>query len=135
MHESCSLPTNKRPSMTGSEAQVWRISSMRARRYAVFSTLATMTLAVGLLTSCSDNGAESKPTAAGESAAVPVTVAKAVEKTILIQVRVIGNGEAYTTVNVKAQVDGLLQRAYFREGQDVGEGQLLFTIDPQPFKA
>jgi membrane fusion protein, multidrug efflux system len=104
-------------------------------RYAAVAVLGVLTLLLGVSTSCSDGGAESKPAPAGGFPAVPVMVGKAVEKTVPIQVRVIGNGEAYTTVNVKAQVDGLLQRAYFREGQDVEKGELLFTIDPRPFQA
>ena len=65
--------------------------------------------------------------------AVPVTVATVTQKTVPIEVRVIGNGEAYSTVVVKSQVDGQLQRVYFQEGQDVREGDLLFAIDPRPF--
>lgn len=123
--------------MTASRSETkWQGSSRsRRRQYPAFGGLAVLALALGFLTSCSDDGAESKPAPAGESAAVPVMVGKAVEKTVPIQVRVIGNGDAYTTVNVKAQVDGLLQRAYFREGDDVREGQLLFTVEPQPFQA
>lgn len=66
---------------------------------------------------------------------VPVTVGKASRRTIPVRITVIGNGEAYTTVNVKAQVDGLLQRVDFREGQDVQQGQELFAIDSAPFEA
>jgi membrane fusion protein, multidrug efflux system len=66
---------------------------------------------------------------------VPVTVAKATRRTVPVRITVIGNGEAFTTVNVKAQVDGLLQRVDFREGQDVNQGQELFAIDSAPFEA
>jgi multidrug efflux system membrane fusion protein len=66
---------------------------------------------------------------------VPVTVGKATRRTVPVRITVIGNGEAYTTVNVKAQVDGLLQSAGFREGQDVKQGDELFAIDQAPFEA
>jgi len=65
--------------------------------------------------------------------AVPVTVAEVTSKTVPVEVRVIGNGEAYSTVVVKSQLDGQLSRAYFQEGQDVNEGDLLFTIDSRPY--
>src|SRR5579872_7000443 len=117
MHGSRFFAHRQRPSMTGLETQAWRIRRARYRRYAAFSTVALLVATVGLLTSCS-NGAQSQAATGAESAGVPVMVAKAMEKTVPIQVQVIGNGEAYTTVNVKAQVDGLLQRAYFREGED-----------------
>jgi multidrug efflux system membrane fusion protein len=67
--------------------------------------------------------------------AVPVMVATAVQKAVPIQIRAVGNVEAYTTVSVKSQVTGVLMHAHFKEGQDVKKGQLLFTIDPRPFEA
>lgn len=67
--------------------------------------------------------------------AVPVLVVTAVQKAIPLQLRAVGNVEAYTTVSVKSQVTGVLNQAHFKEGQDVKKGQLLFTIDPRPFEA
>ena len=67
--------------------------------------------------------------------AVPVLVATAVQKSVPIQLRAVGNVEAYATVSVKSQVTGVINQAHFREGQDVKKGQLLFTIDPRPFEA
>jgi multidrug efflux system membrane fusion protein len=42
--------------------------------------------------------------------------------------------EAYATVSIKSRVTGTLTRVHFREGQDVKQGELLFTIDPRPFE-
>lgn len=67
--------------------------------------------------------------------AVPVLVATAVQKAVPVQLRAVGNVEAYTTVAIKSQVTGVLVHAHFKEGQDVKKGQLLFTIDPRPFEA
>ena len=67
--------------------------------------------------------------------AVPVLVVTAVEKSVPMQLRAVGNVEAYNTVSVKSQVTGVLQQAHFKEGQDVKKGQLLFTIDPRPLEA
>ena len=67
--------------------------------------------------------------------AVPVMVATAVQKAVPLQIRAVGNVEAYTTVSVKSQVTGVLMQAHFKEGQDVKKGQLLFTIDPRPFES
>lgn len=65
----------------------------------------------------------------------PVTVAKAVAKTMPVQVEVIGNVEAYSNVSVRTQIAGEIERAYFTQGQDVKKGQLLFTLDRRPFEA
>ena len=67
--------------------------------------------------------------------AVPVVVVTALQKAVPLQIRAVGNVEAYTTVAVKSQVTGVLTQAHFKEGQDVKKGQLLFTVDPRPFEA
>jgi multidrug efflux system membrane fusion protein len=66
---------------------------------------------------------------------VPISVAKATVKTVPVQVEVIGNVEAYSNVSVRTQMAGEIERAYFNQGQDVKQGQLLFTLDRRPFKA
>jgi membrane fusion protein, multidrug efflux system len=67
--------------------------------------------------------------------AVPVTVAKAVKKTIPIELTAIGAGEAYTTVSIKSQVNAELKEVHFTQGDFVTKGELLFTLDSRPFQA
>ena len=43
--------------------------------------------------------------------------------------------EAVKTVDLRARVEGFLTKRNFIEGQTVKEGQLLFEIDPLPYKA
>lgn len=69
------------------------------------------------------------------SSAAPVTVASVIQKDIPVQLRVIGNVQAYTTITVKPLVGGELTQVHFTEGQDVKKGDLLFTVDPRPFEA
>ncbi len=66
---------------------------------------------------------------------VPVTAGTVVQKTVPVQIRAVGNVEAYSTVSVKSQIGGVLTHVHFREGQDVNKGALLFTIDPRPYEA
>jgi len=82
-----------------------------------------------LLSAC---GEKKQPAVA---ARVPVTVADVQQKTVAVQVRVIGNVEAYRTVGVKPQITGQIVGVHFSEGQDVKKGELLFTLDPRPFEA
>jgi multidrug efflux system membrane fusion protein len=70
----------------------------------------------------------------GAGAAVPVTLGSVVQKPMAVNVRVVGNVEASSTVNVRAQVTGELKTVEFKEGDEVAEGQLLFTLDPRPFE-
>jgi multidrug efflux system membrane fusion protein len=66
---------------------------------------------------------------------VPVTVAVATKKDVPVEVQVIGNVEAYSTISVKAQVGGQLTKALFHEGDYVKQGDLLFQIDRRPLEA
>ena len=71
----------------------------------------------------------------GESEAVPVLAAKVVQKTVADTIRAIGRVEAFSTVDVKAQISGQVMEVKFRQGEDVKQGDLLFMIDPRPFEA
>src|SRR2546423_11295315 len=66
---------------------------------------------------------------------VPVSITKVTRKNVPVDVQVIGNVEAYSTIAVKAQVGGVLTKVHFHEGDYVKNGDLLFTIDPRPLKA
>jgi membrane fusion protein, multidrug efflux system len=101
------------------------------RRQVVWLCLSIAAVLFG--SACSQKGVTGGAAQADMNFAVPVTVATVTQKTVPIEVRVIGNGEAYSTVIVKSQVDGQLHRIYFQEGQDVREGDLLFAVDPRPF--
>ncbi|NWG04332.1 MAG: efflux RND transporter periplasmic adaptor subunit [Syntrophaceae bacterium] len=83
-----------------------------------------------LLSACSKETSQ-KPA----SISFPVTVSAVTQKTVPVQVRAIGNVQAYSTVTVKSKVGGEVTRVHFKEGQDVKKGELLFTIDPRPFEA
>ena len=65
---------------------------------------------------------------------VSVTVASAVQKKIPVQINAIGNVEPYQTISVKPRLPGRSQRYYFKEGQDVGKGHLLFELDCRPYE-
>jgi multidrug efflux system membrane fusion protein len=67
----------------------------------------------------------------------PVAVAVAIVERGPAPYLVAANGvvEPMQTVAVQSQVGGVLNAVRFREGDEVKEGQLLFEIDPRPFKA
>jgi multidrug efflux pump subunit AcrA (membrane-fusion protein) len=64
-----------------------------------------------------------------------VIVADVVQKTVPIYSEFVGQTKAEETVELRARVEGVLQKVYFREGSPVRKGQLLFTIDKRPFEA
>src|SRR5437762_3123133 len=79
----------------------------------------------------------SAPTPAGKKGdqVVPVNIATASLKTVPVEIEVIGNVEAYSTIGVKSQVGGELVTVHFQEGDTVKKGDLLFNIDRRPFEA
>ncbi len=89
--------------------------------------------AVVALTAAGCAKAPSAAASAGPPAA-PVKVATAERRTLPVELRTIGNVEAYRTISVKSQVTGLLIQVHFKEGDPVRAGQLLFEIDPRPFQ-
>ncbi len=98
-------------------------------RYSRQSLVLLLALCV-LLPACS--GKEETPKA---KPPVPVTVSVSKRKTVPVQIRVIGSVEALSTVSIKSQVNGMLEKVYFNEGEDVSRGALLFSIDSRPFEA
>jgi len=63
-----------------------------------------------------------------------VTTTTVIEKPMAVDVRTVGNVEASSSVEVRAQVSGELMSIGFEEGQDVTSGQVLFRIDPRQFE-
>lgn len=70
-----------------------------------------------------------KPSRSGKLQITPVTVATVTQKTVPIQLQAIGNVQSGSTVSVTAQVSGRVTGVYFKKGQEVKKGQLLFSID------
>jgi membrane fusion protein, multidrug efflux system len=70
----------------------------------------------------------------GGAAAVPVTVAPVVRREMPIEISVIGTAEAFSNVAIRSQITGQLQKVNFTEGDDVQQGQVLFTLDRRPLE-
>ena len=64
---------------------------------------------------CTSKG--SQPTNRKGEGGVPVTVALATQRDVPLQIEVIGNVEAYSTITVKAQVGGEITQVHFSEGE------------------
>src|SRR5574341_390504 len=102
----------------------------RMRTFSPLALRGASALLIALFAACSSgNGKQMGPKP------VPVAVGDVVRKDVPVQVRTIGNVEAYNTVSIKALVGGEVEGVYFREGQDVRKGDLLFKIDPRPYEA
>ncbi|WP_113553045.1 efflux RND transporter periplasmic adaptor subunit [Hyphomicrobiales bacterium] len=72
---------------------------------------------------------------AAPAPAVPVSVARAQSKRITTWEEFSGRLEAIERVEVRPRVGGAILKAHFREGALVKQGDLLVTIDPEPYAA
>jgi len=105
-------------------------TSMKGRFHPLFIVVFGLLLLVIFSSACS-NDKSRKPV----SAPIPIIVSTVIQKTVPVQLRAIGNVQAYSTVTIKSKVGGELVRVHFAEGQEVKKGELLFTIDPRPYEA
>lgn len=67
--------------------------------------------------------------------AVPVTVTTVQPRPVHVWREVSGRFEAVDRVELRSRVAGAIQAVHFREGGLVSQGDLLFTIDPEPYRA
>jgi len=66
---------------------------------------------------------------------LPVVVAVAENKDVPVYLSALGAVTPTYSVAVKTQINGILLRVLFREGQMVKQGDLLAEIDPRPYQA
>ena len=91
--------------------------------------LGSILLAAQLLAGC-----DSKPAASSAPPPPPVTVARPLQKTITEWDEYTGRFTPLETVEVRARVSGFIDSVHFNEGQMVKQGDLLFVIDPRPYR-
>jgi len=97
---------------------------------------AALALAVSILfalstVACSRNSVQAAP-------AMPaplVTVVKATAQNVPQYLDEIGRNAAFESVTVTPQVGGRVVERHFHDGENLKKGQLLFVIDPRPYKA
>lgn len=82
-----------------------------------------------LLAACGGGQAQEAPPPPG------VQVARPLQRDVVDWDDFTGRFEAVQDVEVRPRVTGTVSAIHFRNGQDVGAGQPLFTIDPRPYRA
>jgi membrane fusion protein (multidrug efflux system) len=90
------------------------------------AALATVLVLAGC--SQADKSPSAKP-------APEVSVITAHRESIPITIELPGRTSPFLIAQVHARVDGIVQRRTFQEGADVKAGQLLYQIDPAPYRA
>jgi multidrug efflux system membrane fusion protein len=72
---------------------------------------------------------------AAPPAAVPVSIAVAGTRDVPVELHAIGTVEAFSSVEMRSQVGGVLEKVHFQEGDDVRPGDLLFSLDARPYRS
>ena len=104
--------------------------SKRAKRLVVISLIFVFVLIAWHFISTAKKGP------AGPMTMAPVvTVAQPIIQDVNDYYDFTGNTDAVEKVDIKARVEGFLNEVHFTDGQDVNQGQLLFTIEPNEFLA
>jgi len=89
-------------------------------------------LLVCLVAACDRNGATDT---AASTPALKVIVAEAESKDVQLFIDMVGTTLGTQDVPIRARVEGFLESIDFQEGTFVKKGELLYTIDDQPFQA
>src|SRR5580658_7021516 len=105
-----------------------RVKGIFRGQYLAFAGL---TLSLLTVTACSKGNVQAAPT----MPAPLVTVAKATAQDVPKYLDEIGRNTAFESVTVTPQVGGRITERHFQDGENLKQGQLLFVIDPRPFKA
>src|ERR1700687_2415663 len=115
------------------EHTVMKHAAERLRSSILFFPLTAVLIFV--LSGCGNKEQVQGAGGSGGRPPAPVVVASVEQRDIPVQIQAIGNVEAYQTVQIRSQVNGQIQKIFFKEGEDVREGQPLFQLHKRPFHA
>lgn len=120
----------------GGTRATWRRqqASEAPRGLVVFTALAAALLLAACGPSGDGKGGAGPAGKGGPPPAMPVTAAQVVEKTVSDWDEFVGRVEAIERVELRPRVSGYLQRVAFTQGSEVGQGTVMFEIDPEPFQ-
>jgi len=93
-----------------------------------------LTAAALAAAACTDKKDAAGPGKGGGMPPAPVTVGAVVQKDMPLDIRTFGNVEPVASVGILPQVTGEIIEVHFKEGDDVQEKQLLFTIQPRLYQ-
>src|SRR6202163_1681002 len=109
-------------------AQFFQISAL--------TTFSVLTMASALaLSACAPSVGHPTVNAVKSPPAAQVTVAEVIHRPLRDWSEFTGRLEAVQSVEIRPRVSGYIDRIGFEEGVRVKKGQILFRIDPRPFRA
>ncbi|MBF0524095.1 MAG: efflux RND transporter periplasmic adaptor subunit [Deltaproteobacteria bacterium] len=105
-------------------------------RFLLLALLLAGALMLFFFSGCKDDkkSAEAQEAKSSEPPTM-VVVTKVIQQTVPIYLDFVARTEAKATVDIKARVEGVLERQVFTEGTNVKKDQLLYVIDRRPYEA
>src|SRR5438067_300016 len=101
------MPSFARRSLT---VMTWVVERPQSSKYLIFLVVLLF------LPGCSNK--DQVQAAGSERPPAPVVVASVEQRDVPVEIKAIGNVEAYQTVQIRSQVNGQIQKIFFKEGED-----------------
>ena len=111
----------------------FQIRSLQVSAQSIVTALAVV--AALSLSGCAQSVGHPATNAAKPPPAAQVTVAEVIHRPLRDWSEFTGRLEAVQSVEIRPRVSGYIDRIGFEEGVRVKKGQILFRIDPRPFRA
>jgi membrane fusion protein (multidrug efflux system) len=90
---------------------------------------------LAVTTGCQRQGGSQESKAAPAEPTPTVIVAEVPQQTVHVSGDFVAQTEAVPTVEIRARISGVLEQVRFREGSEVKQGQVLFVIQQDEYKA
>jgi membrane fusion protein, multidrug efflux system len=111
----------------------FQFRSLQVSALGIFTALAVVTALS--LSACAPSVGHPATSVAKTPPAAQVTVAEVIHRPLRDWSEFTGRLEAVQSVEIRPRVSGYIDRIGFEEGVRVKKGQILFRIDPRPFRA
>lgn len=92
-------------------------------------------IAVNILAATLFSACENKPTATQQKFTPSIPVISPLYKKVIINKEFVGQTYGLSDIPIRARVEGFLEAIHFQEGSRVQEGDLLYTVDSEPYLA
>jgi membrane fusion protein (multidrug efflux system) len=102
-------------------------------RLSSVAALAAVAVSAILLAACGKSDGEAKA-ANAPPPAMPVTAVRVATQRVPIAIEAVGQAEGSREVEIRARVNGILEKRLYEEGSTVAAGTDLFLIDPAPYE-
>ena len=110
-----------------------RFTQARRRGAQPLAAFLILAFTAAMLTGCqAGRAATASPSATGP---MPVSVLRARQADVPLTSSWVGTLDGYVNAEIQPQVSGYLVKQEYREGSPVSKGEVLFQIDPRPFRA